>query len=556
MEQLSLFDINKKPVQIHKKIRLIELFAGYGSQAMAMKRAGIEFESYKVVEFDKYAINSYNAVHDTNYKAEDITQIHGPDLEIKDTDKYDYMMTYSFPCTDISLAGRQLGMSKNSNTRSSLLWEVERILKELAEKDNELPQILFMENVPAIHNKKNMPDFEKWLSFLESLGYHNYYQDLNAKDYGVPQSRNRCFMFSFLDDVLYEFPKPFPLKKTLSDILEPVVDEKYYINTERAEKLIKDLIERNVLPANQVLIDGTINNPDKIKISNCISARCDRGISNHKKEGTLVVEPKIQQIGNLVHRDNYENPQVGRVYDSKGLSPTLSTMQGGDRQPKVVVKSNICIDDTQGFEDKPRIYESCSPSLRSQRSGLKTIVAMRGRYTESENKGETKQQLEPQITGVSNALTTVQKDNLVLENTVINDRGFKDRKPQISCGISPTLRSESHGNLPKVVEKVGQISNQGSQCGTVFSDKGLAPTICAGTHGYANQHVYTQYRIRKLTPLECFRLMGVSDKDALKMMEINSNTQCYKQAGNSIVVDVMVEMFKQLHQVIAHNEQS
>lgn len=94
---------------------------------------------------------------------------------------------------------------------------------------------------------------------------------------------------------------------------------------------------------------------------------------------------------------------------------------------------------------------------------------------------------------------------------------------------------------------MGQISNDGSQCGTVFSDRGLAPTIVAGCHGYANQHVYTAYRIRKLTPLECFRLMGVSDDDALKMMKINSNTQCYKQAGNSIVVDVMVEMFKNLH---------
>lgn len=172
---------------------------------------------------------------------------------------------------------------------------------------------------------------------------------------------------------------------------------------------------------------------------------------------------------------------------------------------------------------------------------------MRGRYVDPNGNKETKQQLEPQMNGTCNALTTVQKDNLVLENTVINDRGFKDKKPQISQGYASTLRAESHGNLPKVVEKVGQISNDGSQCGTVFSDRGLAPTIVAGCHGYANQHVYTAYRIRKLTPLECFRLMGVSDDDALKMMKINSNTQCYKQAGNSIVVDVMVEMFKNLH---------
>lgn len=221
-------------------------------------------------------------------------------------------------------------------------------------------------------------------------------------------------------------------------------------------------------------------------------------------------------------------------------------MQGGDRQPKVIVKSNICIDNTQGFEAPPRVYDNITPSLRSQRSGLKTIVAMHGEYVEAETE-MAEQQLERQTDGASNTLTAVQKDSLVLENAVINDRGFKDKEPQISHGYAPTLRAETHGNLPKIVERVGQISNEGSQCGTVFSDRGLAPTIVAGSHGYANQHIYTAYRIRKLTPLECFRLMGVSDDDAFKMMEINSNTQCYKQAGNSIVVDVMVEMFKKLN---------
>lgn len=249
MKQLSLFDTDKETVKITKPIRLIELFAGYGSQAMAMKRLGVNFETYRMIEFDKYAVNSYNAVHNTQYEPTDITEIHGPDLGIIDTEKYEYIMSYSFPCTDISLAGKQKGMSKDSKTRSSLLWEVERILTELKESDAHLPQILFMENVSAIHNKKNMHDFFAWIEFLESLGYHSFYQDLNAKDYGIPQSRNRCFMFSFLEDVTYEFPEPFPLKKLLADVLERNVDEKYYIKTEKAEKLIKDLIARNILPS-------------------------------------------------------------------------------------------------------------------------------------------------------------------------------------------------------------------------------------------------------------------------------------------------------------------
>lgn len=246
--QMSIFDFTREPISITKPIRLIELFAGYGSQAMALKRIGAKFEHYRVVEFDKYAIASYNAVHGTNFPTMDITKVHADDLNVIDTDKYCYMMTYSFPCTDLSVAGKQAGMSKGSGTRSGLLWEVERILTEIRDGNGELPQILFMENVPQVHGKKNINDFEKWLGFLESLGYTNYWQDLNAKNYGVAQNRNRCFMFSFLGNYSYDFPQPIPLKKKLKGYLEDNVDEKYYINNEKADKLIKQLIDNGTLP--------------------------------------------------------------------------------------------------------------------------------------------------------------------------------------------------------------------------------------------------------------------------------------------------------------------
>jgi len=139
-------------------------------------------------------------------------------------------------------------MSKGSGTRSGLLWEVERILTEIKDSGGELPQILFMENVPQVHGKKNIDDFKKWLEFLESLGYTNYWDDLNAKNYGVAQNRNRCFMFSFLGNYSYSFPHPMPLEKKLKDYLEDSVDEKYYINNEKAEKLIKQLIDNGTLP--------------------------------------------------------------------------------------------------------------------------------------------------------------------------------------------------------------------------------------------------------------------------------------------------------------------
>ena len=144
IEQTNIFDFieeTNKKYKIVQPIRLIELFAGIGSQAKALKNIGADFEHYKVVEFDKYAIASYNAIHGTNFITQDITKIKGSDLEIVDTNKYCYIMTYSFPCQDLSLAGKQAGMTKGSSTRSGLLWEVERLLNET----KELPQILLME---------------------------------------------------------------------------------------------------------------------------------------------------------------------------------------------------------------------------------------------------------------------------------------------------------------------------------------------------------------------------------------------------------------------------
>lgn len=300
--QMSIFDLIREQIRITKPIRLIELFAGYGSQAMALERIGAKFEHYRVVEFDKYAVASYNAVHGTDFHTMDITKVHADDLNICNTEAFTYLLTYSFPCTDLSVAGKQAGMKKGSGTRSGLLWEVERILKEIRDGGGELPQILFMENVPQVHADANMVDFQNWIDFLTSLGYVSYWQDLNAKNYGVAQNRERCFMFSFLGEYNYHFPQPIPLKKKLKDYLEDDVDEKYYINNEKAEKLIKQLIDNGTLPqqnsesraeqsrAEQTCIDGTICNPQRRDIANCITAKYDCGISNQQQVGNMVAE--------------------------------------------------------------------------------------------------------------------------------------------------------------------------------------------------------------------------------------------------------------------------
>lgn len=224
MEQLSLFDFTRQQYSINKPIRLIELFAGYGSQAMALERLGAKFETYKVVEFDKYAVESYNAVHNTDFPVIDVCDVHGKDLEIVDKDKYTYILTYSFPCTDISVAGQMQGMAEDSGTRSSLLWEVKRILLELKELGT-MPDVLLMENVPAIVSPINQPHYRKWLDFLDEMGYSSYNQILNASDFGVAQNRERMFCLSLLGDYNYKFPNFMELTKCIEDYFEELTEE-------------------------------------------------------------------------------------------------------------------------------------------------------------------------------------------------------------------------------------------------------------------------------------------------------------------------------------------
>ena len=211
-----------------------------------------------------------------------------------------------------------------------------------------------------------------------------------------------------------------------------------------------------------------------------------------------------------------------------GCSPTLSTMQGGGQEPKILVNQLGFIDNGTGKHQSNTVYSEngLSPNITTIEGGgtqqikicESQIVAMRGRNPDNPSDrsvgSPTEQRLEVNMQGTSNCLTSVQKDNLLLENNI---------------------------------QKVGQISSNGSQCGTVISDNGISANLVAGTHGYANNHIATQYRIRKLTPRECGRLMGVSDEDISKMAAVNSNTQLYKQFGNSIVVDVMCAMFKNLN---------
>lgn len=239
MEQLSIFDLTMPYISVDKPIRLLELFAGIGSQAMALRDLGVNFEHYRMIEFDEHAVRSYNAIHGINFPVSDIRNVRCVDLGIVDKDAFTYLLTYSFPCQDLSAARKRKGMKKGSGTRSGLLWEVERLLRETPE----LPDILLMENVPEVIGANNIDDFHLWQDFLVSKGYTNYVKVLNAKDYGVAQNRNRCFMVSLLGKYNYHFPDPIPLTKCIDDYCEDSVDESYYINTEKAQNMIKKAIE-------------------------------------------------------------------------------------------------------------------------------------------------------------------------------------------------------------------------------------------------------------------------------------------------------------------------
>lgn len=230
MNQISFFD-GVEPLKITKPIRLIELFAGIGAQAKALENLGAPFEHYRICEFDKYAVKAYNAVHGTDFQTSDITEIHAKDLGVVNTEDFTYIMTYSFPCTDLSSAGKQQCMSRESGTRSGLLWQVERLLKEM----EELPQILLMENVPEVVSDKNMKDFSEWIAFLDSLGYRSKYQILNAKNYGIPQNRERCFMVSWLGNFYYDFPHTHTPR--LMELLESLPDQKFYLPQRTVKKL-------------------------------------------------------------------------------------------------------------------------------------------------------------------------------------------------------------------------------------------------------------------------------------------------------------------------------
>ena len=407
------------------KLKVLELFGGIGACSKALEKLGIDYEITDYVEIDKYAVKSFNAMHNTNFEPQDITQW-DKDIEVD-------LIMHGSPCQDFSLAGLQAGGDEGSGTRSSLMYETIRIVKKLK------PKYVIWENVKNLLSKKHRHNFDAYLEIMESLGYVNYYQVLNAKDYGIPQNRERVFTISIRIDQYFKqgsywFPIKQELKLKLKDMLEDNVDEKYYLSDDKIDKISH--------------WKGFQKPFEKVQGKNSIVPTLTARGAGEEHNGMITFSDNLEETTNLQEQClNIKSGAYARNFGSKGKlqdkeycdTLTASMGTGGGNVPILKIKNNT----KQGY-------------LEAQ--------AGDGVYTNTSTKRGT-----------------VQKEMI--------------------------------------------------QTLTTFQDKGV---------------VMNDLRIRKLTPKECWRLMGFDDSDYEKASQVNSNAQLYKQAGNSIVVNVLMAIFNEL----------
>jgi len=402
-------------------LKVIELFAGVGAQAEALKRANIKHEVIAISEIDKYAIQTYRKLHGWVTNLGDIKKI----KELPQAD----LWTYSFPCTDISISGQMKGFDKDSNTGSSLLWEVQRLLEK--GKDNgTLPRFLLMENVKNIVSKRFLPLFQTWVDYLSSLGYKSFYKVLNARDYNVPQNRERCFMISVLNfNGEFNFPETTELKVTLQDLLEKEVEERYFLS----DRFIK--------------------------------YACD-----------------------MENRNGFIRGKRFRPHDGESkVAYTITTNPGGRATDNFVM--------------------------------LPAVGAIRGRP--NGNGGYT-QKLHVKDEPIVNTITTVQKDNVILVPQATK-AGYA--AAEVGDGIYTNRMKYKRGVVQKSM--IPTLKTSVSDIGVVVTDKDEL------------------INIRRLTPRECWRLMGWDDERIdVAFSSGSSETQLYKMAGNSIVVNVLTRIFE------------
>ena len=399
-------------------IKILELFGGIGACSKALERLNIEHEVVDYVEIDKYAVKSYNAIHNSNFEPQDITQW-DKDIEVD-------LIMHGSPCQDFSLAGKQAGGDEGAGTRSSLMYETIRIVSKLK------PKYVIWENVKNLLSVKHRHNFDAYLEIMENLGYENHYQVLNAKDYGIPQNRERVF--------------------TISILKESIVYDDYNSNIRKEQDLTTNCGSSTIRNGWKIIeCEQNFTFPLKQELT----LRLKDMLENEVDEKYYLSEYKINSIS---HWKAYQKP-FEKVQGKNSIVPTLTARGAGEEHSGMITYSDS-LDNTTNLQDK------CLNIKEATKKG----------YKESYD-----------------------GDSVNLEQ-------------------------------PNSKTRRGRVGNQVAQTLT---------TSC-------NQGVVNNYRIRKLTPKECWRLMGFDDEDFEKASQVNSNAQLYKQAGNSIVVQVLEAIFREL----------
>lgn len=525
-------------------LKVLELFAGIGACSKALTRLGIEHEIVDAVEIDKYAVKSFNAVHGTNFEPQDIKEW-DKDIECD-------LIMHGSPCQDFSVAGLGKGGDKGSGTRSSLMYETLRIVEKLK------PKYVIWENVKNLISKKHKHNFDAYIECMKELGYESKYQVLNAKDYGIPQNRERVFTVSILGENHFEFPKPFPLEKHLKDMLEPQVDEKFYLS----DQFIKMLTKENTgkYPRKERFEQALKHTNEGDEAGSITTRAGSRPTDNFIKEPTIVAQ-RGRSKGDWHESEHFQQLEPR----DDGLTNTLSSVQ----------KDNYVAEPT------PLQKEVCNRAIEEgyvEPNDAIEYTYSNARLNEMDN-GHIKKQNIKDNTIMSTLKTNPQQIGITVDQPIqiktANKQGYDTaqdgdavdltypnsttRRGRVGHGVSKTLPAE--GGCMGVVEyrtknkrvietaEKSNFKNGETEYLDIYNKtprKDTTSTINAGTDSHQNNIIGNNYRIRKLTPKECWRLMGFDDEDFEKAEKVNSNAQLYKQAGNSIVVDVLENILRNL----------
>ena len=451
----------------------------------------------------------------------------------------------------------------DTSTRSGMLWEVERILKECKEL-GQLPSCLVMENVPQVHSIDNMSDFSKWINSLEEMGYRSYWKDLIATDYGIPQTRNRCFMVSILGDYNYTFPKPIPLKLKLKDMLEDNVSEKYYLSEKMLNCFINPSESGKHFGRDKQFLRNLENNEIAATITTLAGNRATDNfikIKNNNSKGYL--EATEGDGVNISSRMEYQRGNV-----QKDKIQTITTSGGNDR--------GVVINDNNIYNLFFTIFDLCCIIDTKEKDKYERSRELLQILWEEIGKEEIWQEVRRFI--------SIQEKKILQSNLYENEL-YEDRKPQSKISTSTSNSSEYNENITnrekmfnmweewktRYTSQRWELSKQQFRQFNLFMQELSYETTQGETSmqdmwqanerfrilqqtlykiqkiwGSNENKISNRLRIRKLTPREVFRLMGVRDEDYDKVCKNQSDNSLYHLAGDSIVIDVLKAIFKEM----------